>query len=511
MIIECKKIFGGTCMKRVLFICLLIPLLFVSATPLNAMAMDERTVQQEMIFNILVDRYNNGDTSIDKDIDMDDPYGYHGGDLSGITKNLDDIKELGFSAISLSPIMQNSPGGYHGYWVEDFYEVDEHYGSKEDLDELIKEAHKRDIKVIFEMVTNYVGPTNPIIEENPDWINGKVDDEDVPWMDNADVLDQSNPSVEQFLFDVTDYWMTETDIDGFKLHAADEADEDFMHELTTHIKEKDTDFIIAADTLYPENAVDHLIDEESIDLVQDNKLYEAMTDTFQEMDQPVEDLYAAWEENASDKGMLYVDNKYLKRFTQLVSENGRSPLTAWKLALTFMYTVPGVPEVYQGSAIPMYGEGFPESQNLVQFTMENEDFTEFFHRLSSLRDKFPAITEGDFQIVESSGAMSVFKRETEDEGVFIAINNDSESQSITVSDVDEGNQLRGILEDDIIRESKDGTYEIGLARESADVFIIEPDTGLNWTFITLIGGTLLLFPILIIIVTIKQKRQKKSN
>src|SRR5699024_1336199 len=113
--------------------------------------------------------------------------------------------------------------------------------------------------------------------------------------------------------------------------------------------------------LYPENSIDPIIDEESIDLVKDHSLYKTMTDTLSKMDRPVEDIYAAWEDNASDKGMIYVDNKYTKRFTQLVSENGRSPLTAWKLALTFMYSVPGVPYVYQGSSIPMYGEGIPES------------------------------------------------------------------------------------------------------------------------------------------------------
>ncbi|HLQ71860.1 MAG TPA: alpha-amylase family glycosyl hydrolase [Bacillota bacterium] len=497
-------------MKRVLFVCLLIPLLFVYTIPTTVMAKKERTAQQEMIFNILVDRYNNGDTLRAKNVNVDDPYAFHGGDLEGITKNLDDIEELGFSAISLSPIMQNSPDGYHGYWVEDFYKVDEHYGTMEDLEELIEEAHKRDIKVILEMVTNYVGGTNPILEENPDWISGQATDKDIPWMDDVDMLDQTNTSVKEFLFDVTDFWMTETEIDGFELHAADEANEGFLHDLTGHIKEKDSDFLLIADILYPENSIDYIMDEESIDLVKDYALYETVTAVLSKMDRPVEDMYTAWEENASDKGMLYVDNQYTKRFTQLVSENGRSPLTVWKLALTFMYTVPGAPYVYQGSTIPMYGEGFPENQNLVQFTMENDDFTEFYHRISSLRDKFPAMTKGDFQLVDSSGAMSVFKRQTEEETVFIAINNDSESQAVNVTGVDSGNQLRGILEDDIVRESDDGTFRISIPRESADVFIIEPDTGLNWTFIILIGGTLLLFPALIIAVSIKQRRQNRS-
>lgn len=497
-------------MKRLFFVCFIIPLLFVSTIPSTTMAEEDRTVQQEKIFDILVDRYSNGDTSIDNDTDVDDPYTFHGGDLKGITDKLDDIEELGFSAISLSPIMQNSPGGYHGYWVEDFYKVDKHFGTMEDFKHLIDEAHKRDIKVILEMVTNYVGETNDIVTDNPDWLDGQATDENIPWMEDVNVLDQSNASVAEYLTDVSDYWMDETDIDGFKLHAADEADEGFIQDLTTHIKEKDADFLLMADILNPDNSIDFLLDEESIDLVEDTDLYKAMTETFKKPDQSVEELYKVWEENATDKSLLYVDNKYTKRFTQQFVENGRSPLTVWKMALTFMYTAPGAPYVYQGSNIPMYGEGFPENQDLVQFTMEDDDLAEFYHRISSLHDEFPAITEGDYQLVDSDGAMSVFKRETDDDIVYIAINNDSEGKGVKVDGLNPGDQLRGVLEDDIIRESDDGTFRISLPRESADVFIVEPDTGLNWPFIILIGGVFLLFPILVLSVSIKQKRKKQA-
>src|SRR5699024_11062057 len=189
------------------------------------------------------------------------------------TDRMDEIEELGFSAITLSPIMQNSPDGYHGYWIEDIQEVDEHVGTMEDFDELIEEAHKRDITIILELVTNYVGPTNSVVTENPGWISGQESDEAIHWMDEVDVLDQTNPAVEQFLFDVADFWMDETAIDGYKLHAADEANEVFLHELTTHIKEKDADFLLIADILKPESDTSDMFDEDSIDLVEDYTMY----------------------------------------------------------------------------------------------------------------------------------------------------------------------------------------------------------------------------------------------
>lgn len=503
-------------MRRVFFVCLIIPFLFVYTIPANTSAMDDsRSVQKEIIYNILVDRYNNGDTSNDKNTDSDDPYAFHGGDLKGITKRLDDIEELGYSAITLSPIMKNSSDGYHGYWVNDFFEVDEHFGSKDDLDNLIKEAHKRDIKVILEMVTNYIGPDNPIKsdESKADWLDGQVNDDDFPWMDDIDVLDQTNADVKDFLFDAADYWMQETDIDGYKLHAADEADDTFISDLATHIKDEDDDFLLIADILYPENDVNDLKNEEAIDLVEDSSFYEAMTSTFSEMDEPVNDVFSEWEgeDSDSDKSLQYVDNKYSKRFTQAFAENGRNPVTVWKLALTLMYTTPGVPFIYQGSEAPMYGDGVPESQEMVPFTSEDEDLEEFYHRLSSLHDEFPALTEGDFQIVDSSGAMTLFKRSTDDETIFIGVNNDSESRAVPVDGVETGKQLRGLLEDDLVRAEDDGTYTVSLPRETADIYVIESDTGVNWLFTILIGGIFLLFPIFVITIVIKQKRQKEAS
>src|SRR5699024_9070370 len=283
--------------------------------------------------------------------------------------------------------------------------------------------------------------------------------------------------------------------------AADEANEVFLHELTTHIKEKDADFLPIADLLKPERDTSDMFDEDSIDLVEDYTMYKAMTDTLAKPEQSVNDMYEAWKEKSSDKALLYVDNKYTPRFTQVIGENERHPLTAWKLALTFMYTTPGVPYVYQGSVVPMFGKGVPENQSLVQFTFDTDDYTEFYHRVSSLRDTFPALTEGEYESVDSNGAMSVFKRQTEDETIYVAINKDSESRSVTVSDIESGMQLRGVLEEDIVREAKDGTFTIGLPREAADVFVIEQDTGLNWPFIVLVGGIFFLFPILVISIT----------
>lgn len=144
-----------------LFMLLVLPFLLFYAWPVQAAEKEERTWQDEAIYFIMVDRFNNMDPTNDKGVNVNDPKGYFGGDLKGVTAKLDYIKEMGFTAIWLTPIFENMPGGYHGYWIKDFYRVDPHFGTLDDLKTLVKEAHKRHMKVILDFVANHVGYDHP--------------------------------------------------------------------------------------------------------------------------------------------------------------------------------------------------------------------------------------------------------------------------------------------------------------------------------------------------------------
>ncbi|MBY7143080.1 alpha-amylase [Virgibacillus sp. NKC19-3] len=493
-------------MKKIAFMLVTICLILLHTIPIAAQ--EESAVQEEIIYNILVDRYNNGNADNDDQVQIDDPKAYHGGDLEGVISKLDQLQEIGITTISLSPIMENAPDGYHGYWIEDFYNVEEQFGTMEDLHTLIEEAHERNIKVVMEFVTNYVVSSHSLLNdsETEDWAE-ESNDLNVDWADNVAVLNQNNPEVEDFLLDAASFWMDETDIDGFKLHAVDQASESFLQHFTAQLKEKDEDFYLLGDILHTDERVSDLKENTDIDLIENQDLYETMTDVFSEEGKPVLDVVETWEESGGDSDILYVDNMYTERFTQKFTENGRNALTTWTLALTYMYTTPGVPSLFQGSEIPVYGVDAEASQRLVNFNSGNDEIKEFLSQLSSLRTEFPVLSHGDFEHVGSSGGMTVFKRTYGDESIYIAINNDTELQSVTVSDIESGMQLRGHLGDNIVRENKDGEYKIGLEREVAEVFVVEPDTGFNWAFIGVFGGIFLLFVGGIIYLTRKQKKR----
>ncbi|MFE2726345.1 pullulanase-type alpha-1,6-glucosidase [Kitasatospora sp. NPDC059327] len=129
---------------------------------------------REQFYFVLPDRFANGDrgndtggitgSRLDHGLDPADKGFYHGGDLAGLIQRLDYIQDLGTTAIWMAPIFVNKPvqgtgdnasAGYHGYWITDFTRVDPHFGTNEQLKELIAKAHARGIKVFFDVITNH--------------------------------------------------------------------------------------------------------------------------------------------------------------------------------------------------------------------------------------------------------------------------------------------------------------------------------------------------------------------
>lgn len=476
-------------------------------------AANEQSIQEEIIYDILVDRFNNGRQAPSEQVDLDNPLTYHGGDIKGITLMLDMIEEHGFTMISLSPIMENASEGYHGYWIEDFYEVEEEFGTLEDLQELVEEAHERGIKVMLELVTNYAHESSPLVQdhEKQDWFKDVEASpiEATSWLDEVVQFDQEKEEVIDYLVDVANYWMEETNIDGYVLHATDQASETFINRLTEEIKAKDPTFYIVATSLQGDN-LEHYCANEQIDAIAHESLLKEIQEVFAHVDTPISQLYEKTTDLDCDKMMIFADNKNTARFSNVVADNGRNAVTSWTLALTYLYLSPGVPIVYQGSEVPMYGPGFPENQLMVDSISADPDLKKVYERISSTREMFPALVHGDFEQVATDEGLSLFKRTLDgEEAVYFAINNDSESRVIKLKDLTGDIQLRGLFHDDTVRANEDGEFAISLNRESAEVFIIQSNAGFNWFFISLVSGIMLLFILSIIFLSVKQRRREK--
>src|SRR5688572_22033441 len=134
----------------------------------------ERLPEDEIVYFVLPDRFENGDTANDggglegdrltTGFDPAHKGFYHGGDLKGLTRRLDYIQGLGATAIWLGPVYKNKPvqggpgeetAGYHGYWITDFTAVDPHFGTDDDMRTLVDAAHARGMKVYLDIITNH--------------------------------------------------------------------------------------------------------------------------------------------------------------------------------------------------------------------------------------------------------------------------------------------------------------------------------------------------------------------
>ncbi|GGB39714.1 alpha-amylase [Virgibacillus dakarensis] len=490
-------------MKKLVSLLLVIPLFYCWGDSIHAE--ENNSIQEEMIYTIFVDRFNNGDQQLGNQVNVDDPEAYHGGDIKGITDKLDYIKQLGFTTISISSIMENAGEGYHGYWIENFFEVEEQFGTMEDLQKLVEEAHKRDLHVILEFVPNYVAPTHPFAKDADKTIPTSV--KDSVWLDKAVTLNLENTEVKNMLFKAADFWLEEANIDGYNLHAIDQTPLPFLQEFVDHLRSVKPNIDLTGSVLHENDLTDEY-DNVGIPLIENAGMQKAISDVLTNAGTPVEELYHTWESNGKRGGLVYVDDKFTKRFTQKIVESGQNPLTTWKIALVYLYTAPGVPQIYQGSEIPMDGASLEEVQRLVQFNNSDQDLQDYFNKIAAIRKQFPVLSYGDFELAGSSGAMSVFKRSDEDTTMFIAINNDTGTKAVSVTDVPDGMQLTGLLGDNIVRKNEQGKYKIGIDRESVEIFVVEKDNGFNWLFIGMIVGVFVLFILAVVLLSRKQRKNE---
>lgn len=118
--------------------------------------------RDEVIYQVFIDRFANGDPNNDYNVNLRAPTGWHGGDWQGTIDQLDYLKGLGVTTLWISPAVKNveedaGVAGYHGYWTQHFQATNPHFGDMVKLRELVEEAHRRDMKVILDIVTNHIG------------------------------------------------------------------------------------------------------------------------------------------------------------------------------------------------------------------------------------------------------------------------------------------------------------------------------------------------------------------
>lgn len=272
------------------------------------------------------------------------------GNLNGVTARLDELKNLGVNILWIMPIhpigMKGRKGEYGSpYSVSDYYAVNPAYGTVDDFKRLISEAHKRDLKVIMDLVANHTA-WDSVLMKHPDFYKQDNNARIIPpvpeWTDVAG-LNYANPKLRAYMITMLKYWIQTCDVDGFRCDVAYMVPTDFWEQARAELRKIKPDIMFLAEASKPELLVN------AFDLDYSWPLLATMNNVLTQ-GAPASDLPRNWEETRRQfpKGALHMrisDDHDEARATV------RYGLRGALAASVFMFTLDGVPLIYNGMEV----------------------------------------------------------------------------------------------------------------------------------------------------------------
>lgn len=370
---------------------------------------------------------------------------------------IDHIKSIGCNAIYIGPLFE-SVG--HGYETTDYKKLDCRLGDNQDLKNFVAECHKKDIKVIFDGVFNHTGRDffafKDIKEKREgsqyrDWYcnvnfggNNEYNDgfcyENWGGYNLLVKLNQRNPAVKDYICDVVRFWVSEFDVDGIRLDAADVLDFDFMKTLRHVANEVKPDFWLMGEVIHGDYS--RWVNEGTLHSVTNYQLHKALYSgnndhNFFEIAHTVKRLYEMGSSNPNGfKLYNFVDNHDVERiYTKL---NNKAHFTPVHI---LMYTLPGIPSLYYGSEFGIEGkkEKFSDASlrpalNLEDYknALTDNSFTALIAALGRTRQQSKALSYGDYRELKLMNRQYAFSRNFEGESVVVTVNNDDSDFTMTV-------------------------------------------------------------------------------
>ena len=181
------------------------------------------------------------------------------GNLDGVTASLDELKDLGVTILWTMPIHpigeKFRKGGFGSpYSIKDFYAVDPHYGTVDDFKRLVAEAHKREMKVIMDLVANHTA-WDSVMMGHPEFYKQNAEGKVIPpmpeWTDVAG-LNYGNPQLREYMITMMKYWVKTCDVDGFRCDVAWMVPVDFWEAARTQLESVKPDIMLLAEASKPD-------------------------------------------------------------------------------------------------------------------------------------------------------------------------------------------------------------------------------------------------------------------
>ncbi len=451
--------------------------------------------QSQILYSLMIDRFNNGNTANDWKINSPevlDKVDYQGGDIAGITAKIEDgfFTDLGITTIWISPITQNpydawgqnvNPdtkfSGYHGYWPIYNTKVDERFGTDEELRTMLATAHEGQMNVILDYVANHLHINSPVLQEHPDWTTelylpdgrkniGQWDGETrlTTWFDeHIPTLDTRREEVCDPMTDTALHWVRNFDFDGYRHDACKHIPLNYWRMLTHKMKSEMPDRALwqIGETYGDVELIGSYVKSGMIDSQFDFNLYHTSRDVIVDESRSMRDIVATVEESEAAYGSHHTmgnitGNHDKPRFISLAGgdmslwcpddkaegwhrevgvgdmDKGHAGLQLLKAIIT---TVPGVPCVYQGDEYGVPGANDPDNRDMMTFEGYNDYQVKQYEMTRALfkerRNSMP-LMYGDYLTLYADDAAWVFLRHYMGQWTVVGINVRDEAKSVCV-------------------------------------------------------------------------------
>jgi glycosidase len=350
------------------------------------------------------------------------------GDFNGITARLDDLKDLGVNILWLMPIHPagrlNSKGTFGSpYAVKDYFSINPDYGTAADFKRLVSEAHRRGMKVIIDIVANHTA-WDSVMMKTPEFYTHDAKGKIIPplpdWSDVAD-LNYADPALRDYMVRMMVYWLKEFDLDGFRCDVAGMVPTDFWDRARSELSKIKPDIVMLAEAHQPDLLV------EAFDVDYSWPMHSKLTDVLQGRARASE-FQKVWEEERQEfpRGALHMrfsDNHDERR---AIARFGEPAALA---ASAFMFTLDGVPMIYNGMEVGDTAESgapalFEKIPILWQMSERRPEFPRFYKQIIELRRSNPALTSGSLEWIRNSDEARVvsYARRGGNEEFLIVIN-----------------------------------------------------------------------------------------
>lgn len=373
--------------------------------------------------------------------------------LKTLTPWISHIKNLGFNALYIGPLFE-SVG--HGYETTDYKKLDSRLGTNHDLSEFVADCHAQGVRVVFDGVFNHTGRDFFAFEDirknreaSPyrDWycnVNfyGNNEYNDGFSYDNwggynlLAKLNQHNPAVRDYICDVIRFWVTEFDVDGIRLDAADVLDFSYMQALRKTANEVKPDFWLMGEVIHGD--YNRWVNENTLHAVTNYQLHKALYSghndhNYFEIAHTVKRLYEMGG-NKPDGLKLYnfVDNHDVERiYTKLSKKQHFVPVHI------LLYTLPGIPSVYYGSEFAIEGVKQKGSDDSLRPAIDIPTFIEdaklnsyakLIGALGQIRTQSHALSYGHYKELLLTNRQYAFSRDN----VIVTVNNDDHDASLNL-------------------------------------------------------------------------------